>query len=374
MNGFMFGKMRQSGKISKNFILILMLLLILVSVFFMSVGLGSVEIAWHDVLSILVRETVTEILDIFVGSDAMPEVLKTIVGSDVISEVYRSIVLNIRLPRALATIVGGASLAVAGLLLQVFFRNAIVEPFVLGVSSGSTLFVGLILLSGANLGLSYISPAYLFFGAFLGAAAVMLLSVAIAHKVRNVITLLVVGLMIGYIASAATTVLVTFARQEQVRMFVLWTMGSFSGVVWEHLIILIVIAAIALMASFFMSKPLNAFLLGEEYAKSMGVSIKLFRISIIIISSVLSGIVTAIAGPVAFIGLAVPHIARMIFATSDNRVLIPASVLIGAALTGLCDLVARLVLAPAEVPISAVTSFVGAPIVIFLLLKKRNLL
>jgi len=366
-------QMGKSGKIFKNTIWILTLLFILISVFFMNVGFGSVEIAWHDVLSILIGEAITEVSD-RLGSDAMPEILKAFAGSDALSEVYSSIVLNIRLPRALATIVGGASLAVAGLLLQVFFRNAIVEPFVLGVSSGSTLFVGLILLSGATLGLSYISPAYLFFGAFLGAAAVMILSVAIAHRVRNVITLLVVGLMIGYIASAATTVLVSFARQEQVKVFVLWTMGSFSGVVWEHVIILIVIAAIALIASFLMSKPLNAFLLGEEYARSMGVSIKLFRISIIAISSVLSGVVSAIAGPVAFIGLAVPHIARMIFATSDNRVLIPVSALIGAALTGLCDLAARLVLAPAEVPISAVTSFVGAPIVIFLLLRKRNLL
>lgn len=366
-------RMLLDGKTVKNVILILVLILILIAVFFLSVGLGSVQVTWRDVLSILVSEAVTEMLDIFTDSDAIAESVKILVGADAVPEVYRSIVLNIRLPRVLAAIVGGASLAVAGLLLQVFFRNAIVEPFVLGISSGATLFVGFILLSGASLGLPFISPAYLFFGSFVGAAAVMLLAVAIAHRVRNVITLLVVGLMIGYIASAATTVLVTFARQEQVRVFVLWTMGSFSGAAWDQVIILSVIATIVLIASFFMSKPLNAFLLGEDYARSMGVSIKLFRVSIIAVSSVLSGIVTAIAGPVAFIGLAVPHIARLIFATSDNRMLIPVSVLIGAALTGLCDLAARLVLAPSEVPISAVTSFVGAPIVVFLLLKKRNI-
>lgn len=357
----------------KNIILLLTLILMLIAIFFLNVGLGSVKIAWQDVLSILVSEVAAYILDIFTDSDAIPEFLKPLVDGEALPEVYRSIVLNIRLPRTLATIIGGASLAVAGLLLQAFFRNAIVEPFVLGVTSGATLFVGLVLLSGATLGLSGISPIYIFFAAFLGAAAVMLFAVLIAHKVRNIITLLVVGLMIGYITSAATTVLVTFARQEQVRIFVLWTMGSFSGAVWEQVIILAVIASIALVASFLISKPLNAFLLGEDYAKSMGVSIKLFRMSIVAISSVLSAAVTAIAGPVAFIGLAVPHIARMIFVTSDNRVLIPASVLLGAGLTALCDLAARLILAPAEIPISAVTSFVGAPIVIFLLLKKGNL-
>jgi len=360
------------GKRYKN-IIFLILALILFVVFFLNVGLGSVKIDWHEVVNILVAEGVSGVFNLITGGDVAPNLLDVPEGSDDMPNVYRSIVLNIRLPRALATIFGGASLAVAGLLLQAFFRNAIVEPFVLGVTSGATLFVGLVLLGSATLGFSGINPAFIFLSAFLGAAAVMLLSVLVASKVKNVITLLVIGLMIGYIASAATTVLVTFARHEQVRVFVLWTMGSFSGSVWDHVYVLMGIATIALSASYLISKPLNAFLLGEDYAKSLGVSIKLFRISIIVISSILSAAVTAIAGPVAFIGLAVPHIARIIFATSDNRILIPASVLLGAVLTALCDLVARLAFAPAEVPISAVTSFVGAPIVIFLLLRKRNL-
>jgi len=318
---------------------------------------------------------ITFMLNIGLGSVRIPldEMINMISGNEV-TEVFTSIVFEIRLPRALATIAGGAALAVAGLLLQVFFRNAIVEPFVLGISSGATLVVGLVLLAGITLGFSVINPLFLFMAAFLGSMAVMLITVAIARKVRSMITLLVVGLMIGYIAAAATTVLITLARQEQVRGFVLWTMGSFSGATWDQLTILISVSVTMLLFAFLMAKPLNAFLLGEDYAQSMGVAIKPFRIAIIVISSLLSGVATAFAGPVAFIGLAVPHIARLVFGTSDNRIIVPACVLMGAILTGLCDLAARLVLAPVELPISAVTSFIGAPIVIVLLLKRRNII
>lgn len=288
------------------------------------------------------------------------------------SEVFRSIIFEIRLPRTIATVAGGSSLAVAGLLLQVFFRNAIVEPFVLGISSGATLFVGIVLLTGLTFGFAGINPIFLFITSFIGSLVVMSITIFLAGKLKNIITLLVVGLMIGYVASAATTVLMTFARQEQLRGFVIWTMGSFAGATWEQLSILVVVSVIMLAGAYSLTKPLNAFLLGEDYAQSMGVPIKLFRISIIVISSLLSGVVTAFAGPVAFIGLAVPHIARLIFKTSDNRVILPACVILGATLTILCDLVARLVFAPTELPISAVTSFIGAPIVIFLMLNRKS--
>lgn len=288
------------------------------------------------------------------------------------SEVFRSIIFEIRLPRTIATVAGGSSLAVAGLLLQVFFRNAIVEPFVLGISSGATLFVGIVLLTGLTFGFAGINPIFLFITSLIGSLVVMSITIFLAGKLKNIITLLVVGLMIGYVASAATTVLMTFARQEQLRGFVIWTMGSFAGATWEQLSILVVVSVIMLAGAYSLTKPLNAFLLGEDYAQSMGVPIKLFRISIIVISSLLSGVVTAFAGPVAFIGLAVPHIARLIFKTSDNRVILPACVILGATLTILCDLVARLVFAPTELPISAVTSFIGAPIVIFLMLNRKS--
>lgn len=331
---------------SKHIFLLISLLILTFLVFAFCVGFGSVKIDLKEVIHIIFKK-------------------------EVVNSTNKDIVMDIRFPRALATLVGGAALALSGLLLQIFFKNPIVEPYVLGISSGSTLFVALIMLGGFTLGVENPSPYMLVLGAFLGALLVMMLVVAFAIKVKDTVTLLIIGIMVGYICSAVTNILIAFADKEQIYGFVMWTKGSFSGFTWNNINVLMIVGIPIIISSFFAVKPLNAFLMGEEYAKSMGVNIKKFRLIIILIASVLTAVVTAFAGPIAFIGLAVPHISRLIFKTSDNRVLIPGTVIIGAIVTSFCDLICRTLFAPTELSISSITSFIGAPIVIYLILKRR---
>lgn len=312
----------------------------------LNIVLGSVQIPWHDLVQVLLRK----------GKNA----------------VYNKVVWDIRFPRALAAILGGAALAVSGLLLQIFFRNPIVDPYVLGVSSGATLIVAVLMLTGVALGMGTMPPYLLSLGAFIGALAVVILIVAVSGRVKQVVTLLVIGLMIGYVCGAGTTILEALADKENLHNFVLWTMGSFSGSGWDQVAVLAIAGGALLVIAYLLCKPLNALLLGEDYAQSMGVNIKSLRIVLVLIASTLTALVTAFAGPVAFIGLAAPHMARLTLGTSDNRTLIPATVLLGAVITTLCDLLARIIFAPVELPISAISSLIGAPIVIGLLMKRRT--
>jgi iron complex transport system permease protein len=312
----------------------------------LNIVLGSVRISLHDLVRVLLRQ----------GENA----------------VYDKVVWDIRLPRTLAAILGGAALSVSGLLLQIFFRNPIVDPYVLGVSSGATLIVAILMLTGVVLEMGTIPPYLLSVGAFAGALAVVILIVAVSGRVKQVVTLLVIGLMIGYVCGAGTTILEALAEKENLHNFVLWTMGSFSGFGWEQVSVLAAAGGVLLAVSYLLCKPLNALLLGEDYARSMGVNIKSLRVVLVLIASTLTALVTAFAGPVAFIGLAAPHIARLTLGTSDNRALIPATILLGAVITNLCDLLARILFAPVELPISAISSLIGAPIVIVLLMKRRT--
>ncbi|UNC93065.1 FecCD family ABC transporter permease [Candidatus Contubernalis alkaliaceticus] len=337
------GKVRNTRVVT---IFIFLLFLLLVS-FIINISLGSVGIGIGEVVDIITKQLSGE-------------------------GVHQAIIWKIRFPRTLAAILGGASLAAAGLLLQVFFRNPIVGPFVLGISSGATLMVGLVILAGFTFGMKTVSPFLIVGAAFLGAILVMAVVLLVSSKVKSIVTLLVIGLMVGYLCSAVTSLLTALAEKEKVHGFVMWSMGSFSGYTWQQVGIVAAIGIPLLLASFFICKPLNAFLLGEDYAKSMGINIKSFRFVIVSISSVLAALITAFTGPVAFIGMAVPHIARMLFQTSDNRVLIPGTILLGGIITALCDLTARMLLSPVELPVSAITSFFGAPIVIMMLLKRRN--
>lgn len=331
---------------SKNIILLVLLLIVTFFVFAFCIRFGSVKIDIKEVIHIIFK-------------------------NEAFNPTNKDIVMDIRFPRALATLVGGAALALSGLLLQIFFKNPIVEPYVLGISSGATLFVALIMLGGFTFGFENPSPYMLVLAAFIGALLVMMLVVVFAIKVKDIVTLLVIGIMVGYICSAVTNLLIAFADKEQIYGFVMWTKGSFSGFTWNNIKVLMFVGIPIIIASFFAVKPLNAFLMGEEYAKSMGVDIKKFRLIIILIASILTAVVTAFTGPIAFIGLAVPHITRLIFKTSDNRILIPGTVIIGAIVTSFCDLICRTLFAPTELSISAITSFMGAPIVIYLILKRR---
>ncbi len=278
------------------------------------------------------------------------------------------IIWKVRIPRTLGAFLGGACLAVSGLLLQTYFRNPLAGPYVLGISSAASLAVALYILAGVG-----IHDAGIVGSAFFGSIVATLFILCLATKVRNAATLLIAGLMLGYIFSAFEKILVTLAESQKVHEFVLWTFGSFSGVTWDNLKVIGVLGIPAMITVFTLSKPLNALLLGEDYARSMGVNVKAVRMVIVILSSFLASLVTAFAGIVAFVGLATPHMARLIFRTSDHRILIPATILLGAVVTVICDIASRILLYPVELPVSVVTSMFGAPIVIYLVIKRRRI-
>ncbi|MCK5313282.1 MAG: iron ABC transporter permease [Desulfobacteraceae bacterium] len=313
--------------------------------------------------------------DVMIGSVniSLKEVLSIIINHDT-SSVNGFIVWKLRLPRAIAAALGGGYLAVAGLLLQVFFRNPIVGPFILGISSGATLMVSFVMLTSLTLGFTVLNPFMATIAAFVGAYGTMLIVMTIASRVKSAVTLLIVGLMMGYLCHAVTSVLIAFAEQEKIKGFVLWQLGSFSGFRWSEIQIMIIGGGLICVLIYALAKPLNAFLLGEEYASSMGVNIKLFRFLILFSSCALAGMITSVAGPVAFVGLAVPHMVRLAFGTSDNKILVPGCLIMGAVVTALCDFIARMVFSPVELPISAITAFFGAPIVISLLLRRKVVL
>ena len=278
------------------------------------------------------------------------------------------IILNVRAPRTLGAFLGGAALAVSGLLLQTYFRNPLAGPYVLGISSAASFGVALYILAGIGLGY-YGLVGSAFFGSFIAIMIVLML----ASKVKSAVTLLIAGLMLGYVFGALERILITFAESERVHQFVLWTFGSFSAVTWHDLFTVTVCSLPAFVVAMILAKPLNAMLLGEEYARSMGVNINVVRFVVVLISSFLAALVTAFAGIVAFVGLAVPHITRLIFKSSDHRVLVPAVVFCGALITVLCDILSRTITPPVELPVSVATSLFGAPIVIFLVLKRRRI-
>jgi len=333
------------------------------------------ELVWRRsslIFSLLALATLAlMVLNIGIGSISfsLDEIWQALLqpGTDVTSD----IIWKIRLPRAIAAVLGGAFLAVSGLLLQVYFRNPIVGPFILGISSGATVMVSLVMLTTLTVGMTVISPFVTTLAAFIGAYTVVMIVVAVASRVKSGITLLIVGLMMGYLCHAVTSILTALAEKEKIKGFVLWQLGSFSGFRWNEIGILVVIGGLLLVGIYLLSKPLNAFLLGEEYAASMGVNIRRFRVLILLCACALAGMVTSMAGPVAFVGLAVPHMSRLLLQTSDNRLLIPATCLVGGFITSLCDLIARMTLSPVELPLSAITAFFGAPVVIALLMKRR---
>ncbi len=286
--------------------------------------------------------------------------------------VFYDIIWRIRIPRVLASFVAGAALSIAGLLLQILFRNPIVGPWVLGVESGSVLAVGLLILAGALVvpgGVT--SPWAIFAAALVGALAVMMIIIVLAGVVRSIVTLLLIGVTIGYLCSALLSILEALATKIQLQAFVMWSLGSLGAVTWSQLKVMSIIFILCLILSVICGKGLNAYILGEEHAKTLGVNIRAVRIMVILTSSILTAVITAFAGPIAFIGLAVPHIARLLYRTADSRILVPASAVIGAIVTAYCDLASRMILAPVELPISTTTSLFGAPILIMLLTRRR---
>lgn len=283
-----------------------------------------------------------------------------------------NILYKIRIPRIISAILFGGALAVSGYLLQTFFKNPVVGPYVLGISSGARLFVGIFILTNLNLKIFHAGPLNIFIASLLGSLLSMILVLLFARNIEDISILIVIGIMLGYIASAGTSFMITFAEREKIASLTIWSMGSFSGITWDMIKISVVIIIPTIVLTFLLSKPLEGYLLGESYAKSMGINIKAFRIILILLSSILSACVTAFAGPISFVGVAVPHLARLNMKTSSPKFLIPGIVLMGSSFCLLSDYLARTIFSPMELSISTVTSFIGAPIVIWLMLNRRS--
>ena len=283
----------------------------------------------------------------------------------------RNIIWSIRLPRLLSALVLGGALSVSGYLLQTFFHNPIAGPFVLGVSSGAkfTVCIAMVLFFTGG---RATSSATLILAAFAGAMISMGFVMVISQKVHQMSMLVVCGVMIGYICSALTDFLVTFADDSNIVNLHNWSVGSFSGRSWADVRTMTLVCGVALVLSFLMSKPIRAYQLGEVYAQNMGVPLKAFRAALILLSSILSACVTAFAGPISFVGIAVPHLMKRLFGTAEPMVLIPACFLGGSAFCLGCDLIARTAFAPTEMSISSVTAVFGAPVVIYMMLRRRG--
>lgn len=300
---------------------------------------------------------------------SLSELFRILRGGD--DGMNTNIVWNIRLPRAVSAVLLGGGLALSGYLLQTFFGNPIVGPFVLGISSGAKLTVALAMIwflsAGRDMGLNVMVLAA-FAGALISMGFVLLISV----RVRKMSSLVICGIMIGYICSAVTDFVVTFADDSNIVNLHNWSMGSLSGMNWDQIRVIAVITAAGLALSVLMIKPAGAYRLGEAYARSAGVNITLLRVMLILVSSLLAACVTAFAGPVSFVGIAVPHLVRLAVKSSAPAVMIPASFLGGAAVTLLCDCIARTVFAPTEVSISSVTAVLLVPVVIFMMVRPGN--
>ena len=311
-------------------------------------------------------------VNLLTGSTAIPprEVLGALFGTGG-SDTVRSIVRNIRLPRLLSALILGGALSVAGFQLQTFFANPIAGPFVLGISSGSKLVVALVMIACLRFGRA-VSSGMLIGAAFLGAMLCMGIILLAAGRVRNMAVLIVCGVMIGYICTAITDILVTFADDSNIVNLHNWSMGSFSGIGWSSVRTASVTVAFAMVCAVFLAKPMGAYQLGEAYARSMGVEIRRFRVALILLSSLLSACVTAFSGPISFVGVAVPHLMKNLFRTAKPLVMIPACFLGGGVFCLFCDLVARTLFAPAELSISAVTAVFGVPVVLSMLLSRRR--
>lgn len=331
----------------------IVLILLLVFAFFMNVSLGTVTIPFSEVISGLF-------------------------GGETTKSSWQYIILDYRLPKAITAILAGGGLAVSGLLMQTLFRNPLAGPFVLGLSSGASLGVALLILGagifGGSLGGFLLGSWSLVIASALGSFLVLLAVLSVTFKVKDTMTILIIGLMFGSVTSAVVSVLSYFSNAEQLQQFVFWSFGTLGNVSWNGIFILFSCIAVGLVISLSSVKSLNALLLGENYAKSMGINIKKTTLLIIIATSLLAGGITAFAGPIAFVGLAVPHLTRQYFTTSNHIILVPAVVLSGAILMLICDTVAQLPFSEFTLPINAITSLLGAPVVIWLLVRKRKLL
>ena len=337
----------------RNTILFLLLALGLVLLFFVNISFGSITIPFKEIYT-------------------------SLTGGQASKSTWEYIIINYRLPKAITAILVGMGLSISGLLMQTLFRNPLAGPYVLGLSSGASLGVAFVIL-GASLLPPFLSTILLssygvVLASVIGSSVVLLAVLMVSQRLRDTMAILIVGLMFGSFTSAIVGVLTYFSSAEQLQKFTFWSMGNLGNLSWSSLLILTVCVGIGLLLSLFSIKPLNALLLGENYARSLGLNFKKTRLIIIFATSILAGSVTAYAGPIAFIGLAVPHIAKLVFQTSNHSVLYWSTLLLGASIMLICDVISELPGLEITLPINAVTSIIGAPVVIWLLVRKRKMI
>ena len=325
-----------------KFIILIVFVLMLLA---LNVCIGTVNIS------------VSEVIDVLLKRDA--------------HAIYTDIIMQIRLPRTLASFILGAALALSGYLLQTFFNNPIAGPFILGISSGAKMVVALFMVYALEIGLKMTSITMIL-AAFAGAMLSILFVLIISRAVDNMGMLIVAGVMIGYICSAVTDFLVTFADDSNIVNLHNWSLGSFSGITWENVYVMAVVVFICFCCVFLMSKSIAAYLLGEAYASNMGVNIRRFRIYLVVLSGMLSACVTAFAGPISFVGIAVPHLVKRLFKNTKPIIMIPACSLGGGIFCLFCDLLSRIIFAPTELSVSTITAILGAPVVIYIMVRRKK--
>ena len=335
----------------KQTFLFLLLLLATVTLFLTNVSLGSVSIPFEEVVRSLFSKTMSK-------------------------ESWEIILWNFRIPKAITAVLVGIGLSMSGLLMQTLFRNPLAGPYVLGLSSGASLGVALIILGAGFLPLSistfFLSNYGLVLASSLGSFLVLLAVLLVSQQLKDTMAILIVGLMFGSFTSAIVSVLSYFTSAEKLQKFTFWSMGSISNLSWHEISLLTLFVLIGISISFLVIKPLNALLLGEKYAQSIGIDYKKTRLIIIIATSILAGSITAFAGPIAFVGLAVPHMAKLVFQTSNHFVLFWSTLLLGAIVMLSCDIIAQVPGNDMTLPINAITSVMGAPVVIWLLVRKKR--
>ncbi len=318
-------------------------------------------------------------INISLGSVSIPnsDILETLLGTTQ-NVSWRYIIIDYRLPKAFTAIIVGSGLGISGLMMQTLFRNPLAGPFVLGITSGASLGVALVTMGaslfGGVMAAVFISKWSIVIAATLGSFLVLLAVLIVSTKVRDTMAILIIGLMFASISAAVVNVLSYFSSAEELQQYIFWGFGSLGNLSWNELLVLFTLYTFGIMFSIVSIKALNTLLLGENYAKSLGLNIKQSRLTIIIATSLLAGTITAFTGPIAFIGLAIPHMTRQVFNTSNHKILLPAVLIIGAIVMLICDSIAQLPNSDFTLPINAITSLVGAPVVIWLLIRKRKMI
>ena len=313
------------------------------------------------------------LLSISVGSVYIPfnDIISIILGNEPINPAWGKIIIDYRLPKSLTALIAGAALSLSGLQMQTLFRNPLAGPYVLGISAGASLGVALLILAGLNLGFAggTIGTAL---AAILGATLVLVLILSIARRIRDNVSLLIIGLMIGSATGALLSILQYFSQAERIQSFIIWAMGSLGSLGWKEIPLITGVLVAGFSIAFLKIKDLNALLLGEHYARSLGIRTERSRLWIILSSGMLAGVITAFCGPIAFVGLAVPHLARIVFDTTDHKILIPTCAILGAIVLLFCDMIAQMPGSSKVLPINIITALIGAPVVIWLVINNRN--